>query len=122
MTVINVQLQVTDKVCLDFLTTAVESGSHYWLACDRIERNADSDVTKIVGCYDTEDDSEKWPDADVATIREGIRRILAGEVQVRDDIRAAIVAAVNDPNDTSWDAETADCVLQAGLLGGIVYG
>lgn len=121
-TKVTLQLDVTDKLCLDFLTACFEGGSAYWLACKTLERNADHDVTKIIGCYDTEDRTTKWPDADAATMRLGIQRILDGSVKVRDDIRSQVLAVVLDEDDTSWDADTADCVLQAGLLNDITYG
>jgi hypothetical protein len=119
---VTIQLPIGDQLCMDLLTTCVEGGSSYWLACDHVERDAELNVIKIVGCVDAEDDSEKWPDATLETIRTGIQRILEGNVKVRDDIRSAVLAAAVDPDSADWDAEHADCVLQAGLLNDIVYG
>jgi hypothetical protein len=119
---VTMALEVKDKLCLDLLTTAFEGGSAYWLACKTRERDAEGNVTKIIGCRDAEDKTTKWPDADLATMRLGIQKILNGDVAVAKNIRADVLAAVLDDDNTSWDAETADCVLQAGLLGSIVYG
>lgn len=119
---VSMSLAVSDNLCKDFLTTCVEGGSAYWLAAQRIERDPDLTVNKIVGCEDTEDGETKWGDATVETMREGIRRILSGEVKVGAHIRRDVLSAVTDTENTDWDAETADCVLQAGLLNDIVYG
>lgn len=119
---ITTAIDVSEEVCRDFLTTCVEGGSAYWLACETVERDEDSNVTKIVGCEDVEDAATKWGDATAETMRQGIERIINGSVAVRADIRGTVLAAVLDDDNCDWDAETADCVLQAGLLGEIVYG
>jgi hypothetical protein len=119
---INVQLEVTDELCRDLLTACYEGGSAYWLACDDVERDDDSNVVKIAGCVDREDDSTKWGDATLETIRTGIRKILANEAEVRSDIRGNVLNSVIDPENGDWDAEVADVVLQVGLLGEITYG
>lgn len=118
---VTVTFQVTDQLCGDMLTTCVEGGSSYWLACDNYERDADMNVTKVAGCRGTEDDG-RFGDATLETMRVGIQRILAGSVNVRDDVRGNVLDAVVDEDSTAWDAETADLVLQAGLLNEIVYG
>jgi hypothetical protein len=117
----NVELVVTDQLCMDLLTAAVEGGSVYWLPqCDDIVRDEELNVLKIVGPQG-EDEEEKWPDVDLETIRLGVKRILEGNL-VAAYIKADVLAAVTDPDTTCWDAETADCVLQAGMFNEIVYG
>jgi hypothetical protein len=122
MITVTLELAVSDKLCKDLLTTCVEGGSAYWLACETVEREPDLDVIKIVGCYDVEDEDTKWGDATVETMREGIRRLLSGEVKVNAATRQNILAAVVDSDAADWDAGDADSVLQAGLLKDIVYG
>lgn len=117
-----IAINVTDKLCLDLLTTCYEGGSAYWLACMLVRRDEKHNVTKIVGCHDAEDEDTKWGDATLDTMRTGIKRIVDGTVPVRSDIRGAVLRSTVDPDYTGWDAETADCVLQAGLLNAIVYG
>lgn len=119
---ITLKLEVKDALLLDLLTAAVEGGSHYWLACNTVERDAEHNVTKIVGCQDVEDEDTKWGDLDIPKMREGVRRILANETAVRPDIRAAILTAILDVDAANWDAETADCVVQAALFNELVYG
>lgn len=119
---ISVEFEVKDKLCLDLLTTAVEGGSAYWLACRSYTRDTDLNVTKIVGCFDREDASTQFDDVDIDTMRSGIERILSGKVAVREDVRGTVLAAVLDDDNSNWDSETADLVLQAGLHNEIVYG
>lgn len=118
---INVNLIVGDKVLLDMLTTCYEGGSAYWLACHSVHRDKDLNVTLIEGCYDAEDEETKFPDARPETMLLGMKRILDGSVAVRQDIRGSVLAAVLDDDNADWDAEVADCVLQAGLLNETVY-
>lgn len=122
MTTATITPPIPYALCLDLLTTAVEGGSDYWLACNRVERDSDLNVTKIVGCCDTDDTDTEWPDADIETIRLGIKRLVEGTVKVRADIRTTLIAALQDADNTDWDAEVADVALQAGLLGEITYG
>jgi hypothetical protein len=118
-----ISLEIPDSLCLDFLTTCVEGGSAYWLACDHVDRDAEHNVIKIAGCFDREeDDNSAWGDADIGTMQLGIQRILDGSVKVRSDISGTILQALIDQDKADWDAETADCVLQAGLFNEIVYG
>jgi hypothetical protein len=117
----NVELNVTDQLCMDLLTAAVEGGSAYWLQCEDIVRDEELNVLKIVGPMDLEDDSERWDDVTLETIRLGVKRILEGNL-VDTHIQKDVLGAVTDPDSTSWDAETADCVLQAGMFNEIVYG
>jgi hypothetical protein len=119
---VTLQLEVSDQLCKDLLTTAFEGGSAYWLACDRVEREPDLAVIRIVGCCDREDDTTKWPDATLETMREGIRLLLSGEVQVNATTRNNLFTCVVSPDNGDFDADDADCVLQAGLLNDIVYG
>lgn len=119
---VNLELPLSDKACQDLLTTCVEGGSAYWLACQSIERTPELDVTKIVGCFDRDDDDTKWGDADVETIRKGITKILNREVKVNSTTYSNILSVATNYENADYDADDADAALQAGLLGGIVYG
>lgn len=118
---VKVEFQISDKLCKDLLTQCVEGGSSYWLACDSVQRDPDLTVNKVVGCADVEDETTKWGDATAETMREGMRRLLTGEVKVNAQTRGTLLQLAVD-EETDWDADDADCVLQAGLLNGIVYG
>lgn len=117
-----VALPISLELCEDLLTTAYEGGSAYWLACEDVVRNAKGNVVEIKGCHDREDESEKFADVNLMTMQLGIQRICDPKFSIRPDIRKDLLAALTDPDSTTWDAETADSVVQAGLLGSLVYG
>lgn len=113
---------VPPQLLLDLLTTAFEGGSAYWLACDHPVRDADLNVTHIIGCYDREDEETQWPDVTLETMALGIQRIADPMFNIGSSIRAAVLLACIEPDNCDWDAETADCVLQAGMFHELVYG
>lgn len=120
-----ITLSISDKICNYLLTACYEGGSAYWLSCDSVVYTGhdtdDYGVSKILGCFDTEDEEMQWGDADWETMRKGIARLCLPESKVRSDIRQTVLGLLVDEENTDWDAETADCVLQFGLLGELVY-
>jgi hypothetical protein len=118
---ITLSLEITDRLCKDLLTAAVEGGSAYWLACHSVKREESLDVIKIIKPFDRDDPDVRWADVTLETVRDGIQRILEGNL-VNSTIQGDVLRAVTDPDSCSWDAETADCVLQAGMFNEVVYG
>ena len=121
----------------DVLTTAVEGGSNYWLAAQRVERNEDLTVTRIVkpcdGDAGTAHDAMPFdaaqfapgfePALDItpATILRGIER-LGSAPEVHADLRGSILAAVAAGDAGNIDAGDADILLQLGYFGSVIYG
>lgn len=125
------RVSIPDEACRDVLTTAVEGGCAYWLACKSVVRDDDLNVTRIVQPRDREDDEEEWEDVDLDTVRRGVGAIMTGRVHVNKANHAAVarlVRACVDPtlddafDDVDIDAEAADCIVQAGMFGALVYG
>jgi|14BtaG_2_1085337.scaffolds.fasta_scaffold06945_3 hypothetical protein len=54
-------------------------------------------------------------------IRKGIGLILIGDVDVRRDIIDTLIEACQMRNAGDVDAEIADCIIEAGLFGEIIY-
>lgn len=117
-----VVLPIADQLCKDLLTTAMEGGSNYWLACKDVRRDEEMNVVHVTRCRDAEDSSNKFDDVTLNTMRLGVQRLLAPGADVASNIRSELLALMLDPDDTSWDVWTADAVLQFGLLGSLVYG
>jgi hypothetical protein len=86
-------------------------------------------------------DTEKWTRLDVDVVARGLRRIVASRDKgapcnaygspewrqrvacgVRDDIWHACVVADRNPEEADIDADAADCIVQAGLYGHIIFG
>jgi hypothetical protein len=122
---ITLTLEVRDTFVQDLLTAACEGGSAYWLRgavhYKLDENSAPEYVEKVTKCFDAEDRSTKFEDITLDTVRLGIKRIVQGEL-VRPDIKSTVLRCLMDGDCSDWDAETADVVLQVGLLGSVVYG
>lgn len=134
---ITLKFTITDELCGDLLTTCVECGSRYWLACETYTRAAPvgdsivANVDKIIGCIHAETGEPfeqfakariKKPTANFATMLRGLELILSGKTQINSTTVSNLLKAVTDPESCEWDADDADAVLQAGLFGEIVYG
>lgn len=123
---LTLNINVDEQTLKDILTTCVEGGSSYWLTCQRVKRDKQRNVVAIIGCEDETgemgENENKWGDASLVTVHIGMQRILDGSVKVGDYIRKAVFELAVDKDSTSWDAETADCILQAGLLNDITFG
>jgi hypothetical protein len=137
---IPVTLTVPERMAFDLFVTAMEGGIGYWSAALNYHWHvpgvdpggADADVEDLDGfhamlCLDPDDE---WPDGapgstprrlDGGVICEGIRRIVTGETVVARRIRHALVVGMVDYEQADFDAEVADVVAQAGLLGTLVY-
>lgn len=129
MNVITLNLQVSDETLKDLLTTCYEGGSAYWLQCIGVVRDSENNVIEISGCADVEEEIEidsngktPWGDATPQTMLNGLVNIANGYVAVSSEIRQDVLHLIASPYTASWDAETADCILQVGLLNEIVYG
>jgi hypothetical protein len=109
--------------------TAMEGGVNYWAEV--------GDYHWSTGDGDTEDHEKfgalltEWDDdgqlidehkVSLPTIQRGIARIVHGDELVSEDRRETIITAsfLNDATDI--DADLADCIVQAGLFGELVYG
>lgn len=110
----------------DSICTAIEGGIGYWSVCReyRWDGLAPEDIYATIQEQDEWDQVEhaKVMRIDWKTIRYGIRRILAGEVPIRRDLLAAIKEGYAEKDAGYIDADAADCIVQAALLGEIRYG
>jgi len=120
------------QLLCDIFTTALEGGIGYWSAAEEYHWRLDvpdetpfDESQDLDGFYavieDLEDGKVYRIDADV--IRMGIGYIADGIAQVRSDIRATVLLLDRtNGEEGDYDAETADCIVQAGLFGEVVYG
>jgi hypothetical protein len=138
MAKISINLEVSDKLCAELLTTACEGGSTYWLACDSLKRKTFGEddnigwVVKVIGPVDAETDErfalkhalyDDGKDVGLSTVRLGIHRLLDGTVKIGNKEHLSwLLESICDADSCAWDADTADLVLQAGMFNEIVYG
>lgn len=126
------------RMLRDVMITAFEGGSTYWAEARNVIREKGCPevdyISFEVRSFEDRDDPRLggWQRVDEDVIAQGMRRILdapqdIGEfgvspLRVRRDILASIAIADRRPEDADIDAEVADCILQAGIWGEIVYG
>lgn len=114
-----------DQVYLDFFTTALEGGISYWSATSSYRRRnpdgTDNLLTFKAAIVDEQNDDKPYTiNRDVIAL--GAKRIMDGSVECAESIRRAVALTYFDSDDADFDAETADCIVQAGLFNEIVYG
>ena len=121
---------ITDSECADILCTALEGGIGYWSYAGRIVRQDTDEKVDYVGwryvCADLfdNDTGEEFGTMNYETVRKGIR-LMMGEKKVA-YLSSYITEMVRDSfkgsDNFDIDADGADCIIQLGLLGEIVYG
>lgn len=120
----------------DIITGAVEGGTGYWAQVSQYQYEMDGEISVSVGKREgdepratlhvmLDDESGYEEDGKALTfqvVEAGIALIVDGKVGVNTMLRRAIMHASIDSDAGQIDAEGADVIVQAGLLGSIVYG
>lgn len=119
-----------DEFLADVITTAVESGHngiHYWAEVTdyrlkRFEPGSLRIIDAKAKVRDREAGATEWLDLNLDTISRGIGKIGRGKVSLADSLRKSIERASRENDGGDIDSWAADVIVQAGLLGEIVYG
>lgn len=115
----------------DILTTAVEGGINYWATIVTYKWVDLPPAQYHVDLYETEeaeeienDDDIKVFHVDIDVIAKGIGILLETRKDRGPEDYWAQFKLANRTNseDGDYDADVADCILQAGLFGEVVYG
>ena len=128
------KLTPREQFLRDILCTAVEGGTNYWAQVDQIRRDGYRPDARVgdpgfgdwtyIGytLHDVEGDGEEYV-VTVETVKRGLKLLTQDtKIGLRKDLRAAVMVA-NISNDAGEiDSEAADCIIQAGIFGEIVYG
>lgn len=118
-----------DQFLWDIFVTAIEGGITYWARIDKYHHSHGGsiiDTPDLEGfsarIFDTE--SEKYHDIHRATIKRGLKRFHAkGNPLVNATMLGEILSADTlDGTGEILDASAADCIVQAGLFGEVIYG
>lgn len=122
-----------DQLLLDLFTTALEGGINYWSHCSSYHwSHSGDDLTLGHGLEDykgfyaiiieDEDDTEHRIDRSI--VARGYR--LATDTPMRSSIAWSSgekpPLVVGPDTDWDFDADDADCIVQLGLFGEVVYG
>jgi len=107
----------------DVITTAIEGGIGYWSVCSAYEWKGVPARAQIQE-FDEGTGEEYGPllEVDRALIEKGIKEILSGESNTGQHMvkMVAVASVTNDAGDV--DADVADCIVQVGAFGKLVYG
>ena len=110
----------------DVLISAVEGGVGYWASCSDYDySNPDPERRGVVLHELEEGDGAEALHVTLHTIGLGMGRIIRKDCLLRSDIRKTVACVWADPSGDKVgdvDAEVADCIVQAGLFGKVVYG
>lgn len=112
----------------DIAITAVEGGIGYWASfvkykwfeTESIDNLLPFPVIRIVPAEDPDDFDEC--DITAATISWGLALAGVREIDLRDEYRGTILTATVMNDASNIDADIADCIVQLGLFGEIVFG
>lgn len=140
---INPRIGLSQQFLSDLLTTAIEGGSNYWLAADKVLRAGKDTHTgldnlsplQVLGvrdaetgeAFDRDNYAPGWvpavshPHVTLDTITKGIEQLFKGPplVSIAGDVYRAILT---NGAEGGYDAGDADVILQLGLFGQVVYG
>jgi hypothetical protein len=101
---------------MEILTTAAEGGYCDWIIKLIItERDPEGWIIRATAVYYDENDEKQTSVIGTRVIKRGYQKIMELEFDIDPTIRAQV--ANND-----HDAISADCVIQAGLFGKLVFG
>jgi hypothetical protein len=124
--------EARQEFLLDVFVTAMEGGIGYWSACHEYHWEAEDPLLPgdLYGFYAKvrewdEENGEYTGDLlliNDAVIARGINLILKGEVKLNSEIKDWIAKDSRLNECGMIDACAADCIVQAGLFGKIVYG
>lgn len=134
---VDLTLEVSDETISNIMITAFDAnygGSWYWAVPDWIETpTASCTYIRTAGDNWTHVYAQVNPDEPIGDVEQdkpfvvtrtvverGIQLILTGKVGIRSDLLAQVQTLFLD--DVDIDADAADCIIQAGVFGELVYG
>ena len=118
-------------VRVDFLSsiivTAVEGGIQYWADVKDYIWDDDDDhnlthASVTIRSNEGDDTLSEWTPVMMSTVELGVNRIKGGELRINHEFRKIVALADIDSHAGEIDSEIADCIVQAGLFGKLVYG
>jgi hypothetical protein len=128
---LTVNLSIDAEFPHDVFTTALEGGIGYWSECHKYrwskggpDHEADLDgFYAIVEETESGDDTPPRHRVDREVILRGLSRLFAGEHKgLHPKTAALIMEAAITGQSGRLDASDADCLVQIGLFGEVVYG
>lgn len=119
---ITISVQVSLQTLADIITTAVEGGIGHWSECVAYKWTEGPEHTYADIIETGDGDGTDPHHIDLETIQRGMEKILSGVVGIRSDLAAQVLSGVREDDAIHVDSDAADCIVQAGLFGEVVYG
>jgi len=122
---VKIDVELDDQFLGDIMTTALEGGIGYWSACSKVKRLEDLTIVSCLIHEITDDESdyeEKGVPLTLKDIGRGLQLLLSGYVGVNSTVLGYISRGVAEQDAGHIDADAADAIVQAALLGDIKYG
>lgn len=117
---LNFSKHVDEKALQDVFTQAVESATSYWADLENVTRAPDGKYISVD--FRDNENGDFCGTITISAIALGMERLLTPSFETADNIRKDVLMLVVDPDNSNWDDETADCIIQAALFDEIVYG
>ncbi len=132
-------MSTIDQTAADVLTTAIEGGINYWACVSEIDRDASHNIVAVT-IHELADPDDGEPTIcsagffpefykrdgvriTLTEVKRAMRQIADGKVGVHSARFATVTALVRKgSDDTDYDANDADDIVQVAVLGQLVYG
>ncbi len=121
-----VRARVSKETLFNVFVTALEGGIGYWSVCTKYRWALPDGSEDLDGFHAVIEETESREDTppvhriDAKVIVRGLKHF-ATPGSGYNDVRAACLALLAG-EDADYDAVVADCIVQAGLFGEVVYG
>ena len=119
------------KLLHGIFTTALEGGIGYWSECEKYHwsKDKDGETDDLDGFFAviTPEEEEKSLRIDIDVIEKGLT-LLADPTKIealrvnKSIFKICAVANATGEDEGDIDAEVADCIVQVGLFGEVIYG
>ena len=121
---LHIKVPVAPEFLSDILETALYGGIDYWCANVKVHKTKISADTRLVTGIEVlpDEDAAEYLHVTYQSMVEAIQKLCENRVQVNDQIRQAIYAAVTENDAGQIDATAADVIVQVAAFDEIVYG
>ena len=115
-----------ERTCFlaDVLVTAVEGGISYWCDHQNYSWAQDEETDYMTDAFVEVDagDGKGWMAVTLDTIEAGIAKVKESGFLINSGVLSDILIGDNNDDGGDVDSIAADCIVQAGLFGEVIYG
>ena len=120
---VSIEFNIGEDFLSDILTTACEGGIGYWSQLKDYDCDRDHHYIREYDDYSDEIAADhEWFRIDHDLVMKGLHHMMDPNFEVADYIRKYVYLAITESDAGHIDADAADCIIQAGVYGELVYG